>query len=99
MPNHRHGDTVIYTEYNETDNYVGLVRINSDGTNKTRLESHANIWDGGRHGKFVPESATGGGPVPELGFAAADPIITGTAVCLLAVVTFSGSRRKKIINE
>lgn len=46
---------ILYTEYNDKENYVGLVTINPDGTGKKRLESHSNIWHGGRHGKWIPK--------------------------------------------
>lgn len=49
------GETILYTEYNEQEGYVGLVTINPDGTGKKRLESHpGHLWDGGRHGKPIP---------------------------------------------
>lgn len=50
-----HEGKILYTEYNERENYIGLVMINPDGTGKRRLEGGLNsLFDGGRHGKFLP---------------------------------------------
>lgn len=50
-----HDGKIIYTEYNEKDHYVGLVMMNPDGSGKKPLEPKLKkLWDGGRHGKFIP---------------------------------------------
>lgn len=48
-------DKILYTEIGEGE-YVGLVIIHTNGTQKRRLEQgkHQNILDGGRHGKWLP---------------------------------------------
>lgn len=49
------GDKILYTEYNEAENYIGLVTIRPDGSKKKRLEKGLKgLWDGGRHGKWIP---------------------------------------------
>ena len=49
-------DLILYTEFNEKEQYVGMVTISPAGTNRKRLEGpFEEIWDGGRHGKFVPD--------------------------------------------
>lgn len=50
-----HNNKILYTEYNEKDRYIGLTLINPDGTGGKRLEANLKrMWDGGRHGKFIP---------------------------------------------
>ena len=47
-------DKILYTEFNEQENYIGLVTINPDGSGKKRLEGeYSNFWYGGRHGKWI----------------------------------------------
>jgi len=45
---------ILFTEYDERGRYIGLVTINPDGTGKRRLEKLTKLWDGGRHGKWIP---------------------------------------------
>jgi len=50
-----HDGRILYTEYDERGNYIGLVTVAPDGTDKRRLEHHLqNVWAGGRHGKWIP---------------------------------------------
>jgi len=49
-----HNNRILYTEYSEKDQYIGLVLMNPDGTGKKRLETNLDLWCGGRHGKFIP---------------------------------------------
>lgn len=52
-----HDRTVLYTEYNEQENFVGLVMMNPDGSGRRPLEPHlGKVWDGGLFGKFIPRS-------------------------------------------
>jgi len=47
-------DLILYTEFNEKEQFVGMVTMHSDGTNRRRVERpFKNIWDGGRQGKFI----------------------------------------------
>jgi len=48
-------NTILYTEHNDPEGYIGLSVINPDGSGKKRLESGlSKVWDGGRHGKWIP---------------------------------------------
>jgi Tol biopolymer transport system component len=54
IPDWRDG-TIIYTEYNEKDRYVGLIALNSDGSARRPLDGGLpKMWDGGMNGKFIP---------------------------------------------
>ncbi len=49
-----HDGKILYTEYNEKDNFVGLVSMNVDGSDRKRLEPGLQkVWDGGMNGKFI----------------------------------------------
>ena len=49
-----HQGKILYTEFNEKEDYIGLVLIEIDGSGKLRLEEFPNnIWNGGRHGKYI----------------------------------------------
>ncbi len=49
------GGRLLYTEYNERKRYVGIVTMDPDGGNSVRLqEGLSEIWDGGRHAKWIP---------------------------------------------
>jgi Tol biopolymer transport system component len=49
------GDTILFTEYDQFEQYVGLATMRADGTDVRRLDTGLrDAWDGGRHGKFVP---------------------------------------------
>ena len=48
-------DRVLFTEYNEFEQYVGLVTMRPDGSDVRRLDTGLrDLWDGGRHGKWIP---------------------------------------------
>ena len=50
-----HDNKILYTEYNEKENFVGLVSMNVDGSGRKRLEPGLKkVWDGGMNGKFIP---------------------------------------------
>jgi hypothetical protein len=52
-----HRGKILYAEYNEQGNFVGLVSLDPGGSNPKRLEpSLKKMWDGGRNGKFIPGS-------------------------------------------
>ncbi|MFQ5407415.1 MAG: hypothetical protein ACE5FI_03205 [Anaerolineales bacterium] len=53
MPDWR-GDMIIYTAYDKTAHYIGLMSIGPDGTRMRRLETEVDRWEGGRMGKFLP---------------------------------------------
>jgi hypothetical protein len=62
------GDEILYTEYNEKARYVGLSIVNADGSGYRRLErASPNMWDGGRHGKWIPRPAGAPGTVETTG--------------------------------
>jgi hypothetical protein len=48
-------DLVLFTEYDEFGQYLGLATMHPDGTHVVRLDTGLrDPWDGGRHGKFIP---------------------------------------------
>jgi hypothetical protein len=48
-------DLLLFTEFNQFDQYVGLATMRPDGSDVRRLDAGLrDVWDGGRHGKFVP---------------------------------------------
>jgi Tol biopolymer transport system component len=49
------GDRLLFTEFNQFEQYVGLVTMRTDGSDVRRLDTDLRaLWDGGRHGKFIP---------------------------------------------
>ncbi len=49
------GNRLLFTEFNERDGYVGIVTMDPNGQDRTRLEQGlGDIWDGGRHGRWIP---------------------------------------------
>jgi Tol biopolymer transport system component len=49
------GDRLLYTEYNESEPFVGIVTMDPDGSRRRRLEpALSQLWDGGRHAKWIP---------------------------------------------
>lgn len=48
-------DLLLFTEFNQFEQYVGLATMRADGSDVRRLdEGLRHLWDGGRHGKFIP---------------------------------------------
>jgi hypothetical protein len=48
-------DLLLFTEYDEFEQYVGLATMRPDGSDVRRIDTGLrDLWDGGRHGKFVP---------------------------------------------
>jgi len=48
-------DLLLFTEFSQFDQYVGLATMRPDGSDVRRLDTGLrDPWDGGRHGKFVP---------------------------------------------